>query len=182
LLQNYYFTVASLPSIQYSGDYQLTVEEFLEICRSFVNQPDWQLLTKFTIDPDRDKEKDPADSVLKIWNAWDHQLRLELSRLRSQKFNPENSLQTFAYSEPEIQTIAKTAMNLPSPLEAELFLDQKRWDFLESLKQNHYFDVFFLGLYYLQLQLLKRKHQFNKQIGQEKFNESYTKIIKTTNN
>jgi len=57
------------------------------------------------------------------------------------------------------------------PLTVEKNLLLWRWQFLDSLEFGHYFDLEFLIMYYLRLQILKRLFTFNKKIGREKYQQ-----------
>ena len=50
-----------------------------------------------------------------------------------------------------------------------------RWEFIEQEEAGHYFDLDFLILYFLKLQILERLVSFDKKKGQDRF-ESLTKI------
>ena len=55
----------------------------------------------------------------------------------------------------------------PDPLEAELYLDRIRWEKLEELEKNHYFDITYLVAYALKLQILERWDRINSIGGDE---------------
>ena len=56
-----------------------------------------------------------------------------------------------------------------NPLEIERRLLHLRWNFLEEQEIGHFFDLHFLIIYYLKLQLLQRLFSFDKQKGKVRF-------------
>jgi len=56
-----------------------------------------------------------------------------------------------------------------NPLEIEKKLLLLRWNLIEEKQQEHHFDLEFLILYFLKLQILDRLSSFNKEKGQEIF-------------
>ncbi|OQX85433.1 MAG: hypothetical protein B6D55_07450 [Candidatus Omnitrophica bacterium 4484_70.2] len=71
------------------------------------------------------------------------------------------------YSLPEI---LKSLGKEDTPLEIEKYLLQLRWRFIEEKEVGHYFDLSFLILYFLKIQILERLFTFNKEKGKVKFN------------
>jgi len=62
-----------------------------------------------------------------------------------------------------------------NPLEIEKRLMRAQWDFLEEQEIGHFFDLDFLIIYYLKLQILERMFSFNKEKGQQNL-EAYSLV------
>ena len=61
------------------------------------------------------------------------------------------------------------------PLEIEKEILLLRWNFLEDQEMGHFFDLSFLIIYYLKLQILERLFSFDKERGKERF-ENYSLV------
>ena len=71
---------------------------------------------------------------------------------------------------------AREAFSCASPLDGEAVLDRARWEYLDMLEAGHYFDLGRLIIYFLQLQILYRKAQINREKGKSGFEELYRNI------
>ena len=58
-------------------------------------------------------------------------------------------------------------------MEIEIKLLELRWKILDEMEREHHFDLGFLILYYLKLQITRRYFQFNKEEGLKKFQMLY---------
>ena len=56
-----------------------------------------------------------------------------------------------------------------NPLEIEKKLLLHRWELIEEKEKTHYFDLGFLILYYIKLQILRRLSLFDKEEGRQVF-------------
>ena len=68
---------------------------------------------------------------------------------------------------------------LNSRFEVEKKLLEWRWNFIEELSTYHYFDLEFLVLYLLKLQILEKLSLFDKERGLEKFKKTISIEIET---
>ncbi len=96
--------------------------------------------------------------TLSKWQAFDKSLRNELVRARAgrKKLDPLKYLRGDGYTESTIVHVAMTAARNLSIIEAEEELDRMRWQELDELAFGHYFDIDFLIVYCLKLQILER--------------------------
>ena len=176
-VNQYYYTVASLPQLSYQMEKIPSVDEFIEICEESLSKNDFKLLKTAVID---DLEpRTVKNQILNTWYIWERNLRNNLVQLRAKRKNVDP--QDFERENPDLfheEKLAREAFEHDSPLTAEDILNWERWSYLEELELGHYFDTDKVLIYYLKLQLLTRIKSFNKEKGTEKFN-SIIENIKT---
>ena len=106
---------------------------------------------------------------MREWKRFDISLRNEIARSRAVR----KAKDAFAYirgedsTDPFTAPFARWVTSQDSPLEAELSIDQKRWNKIEELKKGHYFDIDFLIAYMLELQILERWERINLEDSQQ---------------
>ena len=67
-----------------------------------------------------------------------------------------------------------------NPLEVEVKLMEMKWNFIDELEREHHFDMGFLILYFLKLQILRRFFTFNKEsitTPQESFKSGFLHVL-----
>ena len=174
MANQYYYTVSSLPMIFYDSEKFMTEEEFFECCETTITAKDLQILKSAAAIPGEESAKNP---VLEKWDNWEKSLRNELVKLRAGKrgHDSEKYLKGGAV-EPGLLEVAREAFSAQSPLDGEIILNRARWEYLEMLESGHFFDLGKLIIYYLQLKILHRKEQINKEKGKSDFEKLYTSI------
>ncbi len=119
-----------------------------------------------------------ASPLIGGWFAWERALRQALARLRGQKLGrdaaelaqpPADALDAIA--------VAKAALAIDSPLEAESFLDRARWDAVEELQARNYFDRDTVYGYMIKLLLLERKALFRVEEGFAEYKAIYASVM-----
>ncbi|MDR1074109.1 MAG: hypothetical protein LBL45_10625 [Treponema sp.] len=183
----YYYLIPQLPSLNYNAPLPMTSQAFIELCKRELSPSDTSLLDLCTLNPDI-KENAPASSsaFIEVWSAWERTLRLNLARYRSLKLKREGGTAGGAYGAAGIEppaypadaaAAAKAAFAIESPLEAELFLDQARWNAIESLQGLSYFGENAVYAYLLKLRLLERKALFKAEEGFAEYTMLYAAIL-----
>ena len=171
-MQNkYYYLVASLPSLKFSNEVPITVRRFLDECKKWLSPGDLKALLAANIRC-APGECD-STSLLAEWKDFEGKLRDDLARAREARKKKE---------EYRGFDNIKSIMNQESPLLMEKKLEKYRWDFLEEMKHEYFFDLSWLIIYYLQLQIIERLASFNKDEGERYFYElcevDYEKAIR----
>ncbi len=154
----------------------LKYRDFMEDCRKWMSPSEWNILTAATLEPSLEGEV-PSD-VAETFRKWEISLRNELVHLRAAAMGLEAE-QFLVKGErfTDTASLAAHAFKQESPLDAEEALNRGRWQFLENLKVGHFFDLDFLVLYSLQLQILERKSCFVEETGFARYQEIYQNIL-----
>ena len=73
--------------------------------------------------------------------------------------------------------VAKAAVAIENPLEAELFLDKARWNFISDLQGMDIFSKSAMYAYLLKLLLMERRMAFEFDEGFTEYKALYTAIL-----
>ena len=123
------------------------------------------ILSRVDINNFLEDTKDTA--LLRRWKNFEYSTRVELAFYRKTKRqNAEHKIRK------ELSSIIQEGRN---PLEIERGLLHLKWDFLEEQEIEHFFDLDFLIIYYLKLQILERLGSFNKEKGKQNL-EAYSQV------
>jgi len=159
-MPNYYYLVAQLPSLFMSSELPIRIPAFLRESEKWLSSTDFARLQRVYL---RDIGSDSRDlPILADYKNFEYQLLREIgewrkARRQKQEYKP---------------TLFSAAMvKEGNPLEVEKRLIELRWQRIEELQGEHYFDIEYLLLYYLQLQLLQRLESFNHKLGMEKYKQ-----------
>jgi hypothetical protein len=168
----------------------MTSQAFVDLCKKDLSPSDAPLLDLCALDPDARKaegaayaESAPASSsaFIDAWRVWERTLRLNLARRRSVRLKRDGGSAGGAIEPPaypaDAAAAAKAAFAIESPLEAELFLDQARWNAIESLQGLSYFGENAVYAYLLKLRLLERKALFKAEEGLAEYKTLYAAIL-----
>jgi len=152
----YTYLIASLPMLQFGAKPVYSLERFLEMCRELIPEKDFKFLTSCCSETLLDQPVEQP--TLKQWQEFETGLRNELVKARAsrKKIDPSKYLRQDGSGESSLYHIAANSLRIPSPAEAEKFLDQERWKRLEELSFGHYFDLDALVIYCLKLRILLR--------------------------
>ena len=169
---NYYYFIASLPHLSFAAPKPIFYDHFLSLCNSFLHEKDFKTIKSISF-----AGNDASHlHVIKSWMAWDGTLRRELASLRSAGLGrqsiiygrPDQAGQSDSADQADMThtvKVAKEAFAISMPLDADEFIEKARWEYIESLEFGRYFDVEWLALYSLKLQILERREKFDKKAG-----------------
>ena len=176
MISEYYYLVASLPSLDFGIEPPISSDEFLNRCREQLSDTHLGIIERVTIEPASIKEY--SGGILKKWQEFDTALRNELVKMRAVKKEKEASdyIRSEYFADLSLTHYAHIIYNQGSPLEAERTFDRIRWDKIEDLKLGHYFDIDFLVAYLLQLQILERWKRFSHYKGSQILEELTGKL------
>lgn len=168
-MSQYYYTIASLPFLDFDSDPPLTYDEFLSTCRKECSKHDFTLIREISLVPG---DSLPGKShVAECFYALERSLRNELVLLRAKKLgiDPDKYVQE-GKEELEPVKVARNAFMNESPLAAEKILNKARWMYLDQLEVGHHFDVEKLIVYKLKLKILEGIAETDKDRGREMYN------------
>lgn len=159
-MDKYFYLIAQLPHLVFDKPSFMNVSLFLEEAEKWMSSRDLKKLSKVRL---MDTGTHPVQSpVIRKIQQFEKQLRQDLAEWRqANKKNMEFKPATFHAS------LVKEG----NPLEIEKKLQLLRWKFIESLEQDHHFDLDLLQLYYLKLQILQKLAEYQKEKGLERFQQ-----------
>jgi len=168
-MDKYYYLVSQLPFLIFDGKPSINREQFLSEAEKWLSASDMKILLK--ADMNDFSHESAGLNILKEYKDFEKYLRGELAKWRKARKNKGE------YKLPaDIAGIDKG-----TPLDIERKLLFLRWVWIESKEEGHYFDLGFLLMYFIKLQILERLFTFDAQKGKERFVllcESALKAIK----
>jgi hypothetical protein len=158
MLNKYYYLVATLPYLRFGRGALIDKEAFLIECGKWLNQRDTKILLGASLGDIIIRPEDP--SILRAWKEFDLMLRTELALARSSIKQGRNE---------KPGPVARVVLAEATPLLMERAIARIRWEYLDASEAGNFFDVNFLMLYFLKLQILERLKLFDKDLGAEVF-------------
>ena len=176
-MANVYFMsqLPSLDGISENSAVPITEERFLELCQRFLDKKAQSEISKLSLTPTRDHEKSTS-ALVEAWNKGERELRFALAKARADKMK-KNFDTDSKYFPVELMKVARTAVEMESPLEAEKLINRYRLDLLESLRPFDNFSLDSVFYYGLKLKLISRMKQFNADIGESAYKNIYNSIM-----
>lgn len=157
-MSEYYYLASQLPFLQFGAPPNISKEKFLREAKKWVRQKEYELLSVVDINEVIPKADDPR--LVREIKVFGYDLRRELSEWRkAQKVHGEYRLPLPLHE----------IVSQGNPLQIEQKLLFMRWGFLEEKEKEHYFDLEFLVVYLLKLQILERLFTFDKERGRKVF-------------
>ncbi|MBI5415752.1 MAG: DUF2764 family protein [Candidatus Omnitrophica bacterium] len=156
----------------------LTIEAFREDCRRLLTEKDYALMERLWA-PDQTLPipvPGTGNRVLDAWLHFDRGFRNELAWYRADHLNKDplkylRGARTLVSS--PVEDIQR-ALKMDDLREAEKILSKARWQFLEELGMEHYYDFEGVFIYYLKLEILKRHQEYGSPEGRNRLQEIKT--------
>ncbi|MBU0548723.1 MAG: DUF2764 domain-containing protein [Candidatus Omnitrophica bacterium] len=163
-MDKYYYLISSLPLLKFYERPAISKEDFLAESKKWLSAGDFVVLSALNVNHFIADKKDTP--LLKQWKDFEYSIRSQLSLFRTARGkNQEYKMQK------DINEIIQAGNN---PLEIEQALLFFRWGFLEEQEIEHFFDLDFLIIYCLKLQILERLFTFDNEKGKQRFEELST--------
>jgi hypothetical protein len=160
MINKYYYLVASLPYLYFARTCPITTEAFLAECKKWLSEYDMETLSNASIKTHN--AKPDAALAVKQWREFDGALREEIAAVRKNTQEKRND-------KPGLS--ARMVFEQPHPLLMEQAFEKIRWQFLDSLEAGNFFDINFLVVYFLKLQIMERLAMFDKKTGEKVFQD-----------
>jgi hypothetical protein len=179
-VSSYYYLMAQLPGILSNVPLPISYETFSQTASRFLSTADNAILEGLSLEPPRMPSK-TGSSLVDRFYVRERALRLSLERLRASKLKRDIDV---SYSDDllignsyETIQIARNAAGFDNPLEAELYLIHNRFDFVDQLRGNHFFDSDAVFAYGLMLLLHERSDKFTAEAGRASYTTIYKAIL-----
>ena len=114
--------------------------------------------------------------MIEAWNKGERELRFALAKARAEKMKKSFDTENKSFSV-ELMKVARTAVEMESPLEAERLLNRYRLELLDTLRPLDNFSEDAVFYYGLKLKLVSRMRQFNADIGEAAYKNIYNSIM-----
>lgn len=157
-MDKYFYLISQLPSLTFDKSSYMTTDLFLEEAEKWLDGRDFKLLSKIELGSIDLVKQFPGS--LQTYQKVENEFRNEVAAYR--KANKED----LDYKPSLFPT---STLKEGNPLEIEKKLLFFRWQLIEEMEVEHHFNLAFIMLYYLKLQILQKLAQFDKQKGMEKF-------------
>jgi hypothetical protein len=171
----YYYLGAQLPYLVYGQKPPMSSSAFKELAKGLMSSSDAEVLDYLV--PDNLSGTKPNSKFLKSWMEWEEVLRLNLARGRSQKLKREGAGMDAPAYPADAAGAAKIALSMDTPLEAEIFLDNARWNAIESFQGIDVFSSNAMFAYLLKLLLMERRAAFKTDEGYNEYKGLYAAIL-----
>jgi len=160
----YYYLVSSLPYLRFKGEPPITRSDFLDECNKWLSPEDMRTLLSVDLSADLSSHEESSGDteLLKEWENFDLRLKEELARFRAARRKGEDY---------KVAEWLKSVVDQETPLLMEETLEKFRWNFIEDKSAEYFFDINWLVLYFLHLQILERLDVFDKDKGREYFHK-----------
>jgi len=206
----YYYLMSQLPSLMYDQKPPMSSEAFKELASLLLSKKDASLLKYLSLQLNNDvsstkKTVSTGCSFIDDWRDWEKTLRLNLARYRylelQNKKSPndyKNEAQdgdkdTYFFENMEtfnIPVLPADAYNTASvvftqegsPLDGEILIDKARWNAIDLMAGNEYFDRNNVYAYFLKLLILERRQLFIVEKGFSEYKTIYSQIINSSSN
>ncbi|HDP97974.1 MAG TPA: DUF2764 family protein [bacterium] len=159
-MDKYYYFVAQLPTQFFGKETDITSEKFLTEAEKWLDVADYSILSRVDINNYLPDKRNPR--ILQGYQHFEEQLRTDIARFREAR-KKETDYKPAA--------IPAAILKEGNPLQVEQKLLELRWNVIDEMQRDHHFDLAFLILYYLKLQILTRYFTFNKEEGMKKFQQ-----------
>jgi len=165
----------------------MSSEAFIALGQEQMSPKDAAVLDYCTLDPAPPIEDDTEatyampppktpSTLVNNWKVWERTLRLNLAKGRALELKRQAPAEV--PDDPfDAAAVAKTALYMESPLEAEQYLDKARWDVIENLQGTSIFSEETIYAYLLKLRLMERKAMFNAEEGYTEYKGLYAAIL-----
>jgi hypothetical protein len=160
----YYYFAATLPMPRFSEPLRLGYAEFMAAAKRLISAPDYTILAGARLD--NFDTRRAVHPLFDRFREWELNLRNRLAAFRASGFKVDG-----APFQRRVRTVigalrpARVAIEAADPLKAEEALLKARWEYLSDAGNLCQFDISFLVVYALKLQLLERKARLTRDIG-----------------
>lgn len=173
-----YYLISQLPSLDGISDNSplpVTQDRFRELCSQFLNKKAYKELERLSLIPSKAEEKS-SFSIVEKWNENERNLRLALAKLRAEKMNRQYDTDGQLIPAVFLQ-YAREAVEIESPMDAEIYLNRCRLQILEALRPMDSFSDEFVFYYAIKLMIIERIKKFDALSGEKAYRNIYDSIM-----
>jgi len=153
-MDKFYYTIAQLPALTFDKKPVLSTQEFLDEAEKWLTARDFSALMATDLRRMTPAKRDAG--LYRRYQEFEATFRQALAEWRTGRK---------AGQEVKPFDLPLGLVKDGNPLEVEKRLLKYRWDFLEAQEEAHHFDLGFILLYYMKLQILDWLAEFNAEKG-----------------
>ena len=155
-MDKHFYIISQLPTLAFDKENVMTIELFLREAKKWMRRREFRFLAQVKLFDTIPDKKDPR--MWRHFKRFETQIREDIVQWRKSRAEGKE-----IKSADGVFSIVREG----NPLEIERNLLKYRWAFIEELEKVHHFDLEFLILYFLKLQILRRLNRFDKVKGFE---------------
>jgi hypothetical protein len=159
-MDKYYYFVAQLPMLAVDKETYLSTDIFLAEARKWLTLADSKIIQALNFHGSQLKSEDPT--VLRAYKQFELTLRSEVAEWRRARKKRQDY---------KISAFPPALIREVNPLQAEKNLLLLRWQFLSELELEHFFDLSYIIIFFLKLQILEQLQKFDQDKGLEKYHQ-----------
>ena len=157
-MDKFYYTIAQLPALTFDKAPVMSTRDFLDEAEKWLSSREYSALLTVDIRRLTPAKGDPA--LYRRYQAFETDFRRALADWRAGRK---------AGQEVKPFDLPLGLVKDGNPLEIEKRLLKHRWDFLDAQEEAHHFDLGFILLYYMKLQILDWLAEFDAAQGLQTF-------------
>lgn len=159
-MDKHYYLISQLPLLEFDSPPDMPIEAFREEARKWLKHGDYVTLLRAVL---FDTSLDRGGPVIwKRFKRFEYELRNDVALWRRARQEGEEYKPT---------SFSVSLVKEGNPLEVEKNLLQFRWEYLEDKEKEHHFDMAFLIIFYLKLQILDQLALYDPEKGMAAFRE-----------
>lgn len=184
-MNQYFYTVSSLPALRFEEEPFLNGDSFLEMCAVELSEEDLTYVRGATILLENASEEGEATadsgSLHARWSAFQRELQRQLALIRAQQLGVDaERLPRPDVTEASLAERLRQLMNEDTPLKRELAILRLLWQTVDAFAVGHHFDREMLYAYHVQLQIaLRRSRITDSDAGGVVFDEQYAQVAQS---
>lgn len=174
-MAEYYYFIASLPTLYIDKEPPLSYESFLERAREQVSKRDFEDLKLVTFKA----EGDAKLPLVKEWESFIYKINEYMTEARARKLSlDDKEYKSRADHDKALEDRVNQIVELDNPLEAERALLALYFDFLSTRESYDPFSSRSLMIYGLKLQIIERSAAFSQDKGRAEFDRLFKDVQK----
>ncbi|AEH40368.1 hypothetical protein TPCCA_0425 [Treponema paraluiscuniculi Cuniculi A] len=177
-MSSHCYLITQLPSLLCGAVPPLRYQDFLDCALRFLGRQDAAVLGNISLCPVPARDS-TGSRVLDRWGEFEYALRCALARERADRLRWDIPVEVrqCPMAQESVARAARVAVSLDDPLEAEYFLNDARFSFVEGCRPLDPFSSEAVFLYGLQLMLLTHRSRFTMQAGSKAYAALYYTIL-----
>lgn len=170
-MASYYYLVASLPMLRYDAKPSITVEQFLDACKTSLSDGDYRLVVS-ALSGDK-----TSNNFLRTYQHFCTMVQSALSEERARKLQlPVEKYRNNGDKSYAVTDAVHLAVANENVLDAEMSLIVLKWKYLDELTAQHTFDIEAVLSYALKLTMIVRKNLFSQEAGNNEFRRLFSNL------